>query len=90
MKIEQWFKKKNLLPMFVQIIIDFSVRNCQHDDEDSEKHHRDKKLVDCPHRDCSRLQVTEKKGEKKIVKKLYLFFFYVFKTQSFLYTHFLK
>ena len=47
--------------MFVQIIIDFSVRNSQHDDKDSEKHHRDKKLVDCPHRDCSRLQVTEKK-----------------------------
>ena len=47
--------------MFVQIIIDFSVRNSQHDNEDSEKHHRDKKLVDCPHRDCSRLQVTEKK-----------------------------
>ena len=75
--------------MFVQIIIDFSVRNSQHDDKDSEKHHRDKKLVDCPHRDCSRLQVTEKKV-KKIVKKLYLFFFYVFKTQSFLYTHFLE
>ena len=55
------YQKKNLLPMFVQIIIDFSVRNSQHDNEDSEKHHRDKKLVDCPHRDCSRLQVTEKK-----------------------------
>ena len=73
--------------MFVQIIIDFSVRNSQHDDKDSEKHHRDKKLVDCPHRDCSRLQVTEKKVKKNREKALSVFF-YVFKTQSFLYTHF--
>ena len=75
--------------MFVQIIIDFSVRNSQHDNKDSEKHHRDKKLVDCPHRDCSRLQVTEKKSEKNREKALSVFF-YVFKTQSFLYTHFLE
>ena len=81
------YQKKNLLPMFVQIIIDFSVRNSQHDNEDSEKHHRDKELVDCPHRDCSRLQVTEKKNGKKIVKKLYLFFFLYFLDTVFFYIH---
>ena len=56
--------------MLVQVVIDFSVRNSQHDNKDSEKHHRDKKLVDCPHRDCSRLQVTEKKSGKKSSKVL--------------------
>ena len=64
--------------MFVQIIIDFSVRNSQHDDKNSEKHHRDKKLVDCPHRDCSRLQVTEKKKWKKNREKALSVFFLCF------------
>ena len=57
--------KKNLLPLFVEVIVDPAISDCHHDNQNSEKNNADQKLIDGPHGHCCRFQIAAKKNIKK-------------------------
>ena len=55
---------KNLLPLFVEVIVDPPISDCHHDNQNPEKNNADQKLIDGPHGHCCRFQIAAKKHKK--------------------------
>ena len=55
--MDYFWSEKNLLPLSIQVVIDFLVSDGHHDNEDPEKNHADEELVNYPHGNHGRLQV---------------------------------
>ncbi len=54
----------NLLPLVFQIIVDLSVGDGHHDDQDSKENDADQELVEGPHGNGGRFQVAENGFER--------------------------
>jgi hypothetical protein len=61
---------KNLLPLVFQIVVDLSVSDGHHDDQDSKENHADQELVEGPHGNGGRFQVAENGFERQKLKQI--------------------
>ena len=50
----------DLLPLFIEVVIDPAIRNSHHDNKDPEKDNADQELIDGPHGHCGRFQIAAK------------------------------